>query len=208
MGRFLHVALTGGLAAGKSKVLRVFAECGACVLESDRLAREALEPGSAGYRAVVEAFGPQLLDTKGRIDRARLALRVFQDPQARERLEAIVHPEVRRRQQEWIRDAEAASDGGILVLDIPLLFEAGDPERFDVVVVVACSAEQQILRAVARGMTEDDARARIAVQMPTEEKVRRAHLVVDSSASQEKTRQRALEVFQELSRRQQALGTD
>jgi dephospho-CoA kinase len=202
VGRFLRVGLTGGLASGKSTVLAVFEEQGARVLEADELARDALRPGSRAAAAAVEAFGPDILAADGSIDRARLAERAFADAAARRRLEAIVHPEVQRGLERWIRETEASTEeGGILVAAIPLLFEAGRPERFDVIVVTRCPLEVQVRRAVDRGMEEADARARIGAQLSDEERVKRADLEVDTSGSLEETRVRARAVFDLLRQR-------
>ena len=199
------MGLTGGLASGKSTVLEVFRAQGAEVADADRFAREALSPGSPAERAVIEAFGRSILDPEGRIDRGRLASRVFQDPEARGLLEAIVHPEVIRREELWIDALEASGPSGILVVDAALLLEAGRADRYDVVIVVACHPEEQVRRAVARGMSEEDARARIAAQMPVGEKVERADLVIDSSASIEDTRAQARAVYRQLERRRSEL---
>ena len=173
----LRVALTGGIATGKSYCLRHFAELGVPVVDADRLAREAVTPGSPGLAAVVERFGREILAPDGSLDRAALGRIVFEDSRARAALEAIVHPEVYRRIRDWFANLPAGPRLGIA--DIPLVFETGHNHDFDVVVVAACQPEEQVARVMARdGLSEHDARARLAAQWPIEEKVKRANYVI------------------------------
>jgi dephospho-CoA kinase len=192
-GRIL-AGLTGGLACGKSTVLARLRELGAGTVDDDAIARRALDPGSPLLERVAAALGRDLLDPDGRLDRARLAERVFADAGRRRELEAIVHPEVVRRERE---ESERLLAAGyvVVVCDVPLLYETGGEERFDRVIVVACGPETQLQRAVARGMTEADARARIAAQMPLEEKARRADLVIDSGGTLTETLAAAERVY-------------
>jgi dephospho-CoA kinase len=172
----LRVALTGGIATGKSYCLRHFAELGVPVVDADQLARQAVTPGSPGLAAVAERFGREILAPDGSLDRAALGRIVFEDSRARASLEAIVHPEVYRRIREWYANLPASP---VAIADIPLVFETGHNHDFDVVVVVACQAEEQIRRVMARdGLSEHDARARLAAQWPIEEKVKRANYVI------------------------------
>ena len=173
----LRVALTGGIATGKSYCLRHFAELGVPVVDADRLARDAVAPGSPGLAAVVQHFGPELLLADGTLDRAALARIVFEDSRARASLEAIVHPEVYRRIREWFVNLPAAS--GVAIADIPLLFETGHNHDFDAVIVAACRPDEQLRRVMARdGLSEHDAKARLAAQWPIEEKAKRADHVI------------------------------
>ena len=173
----LRVALTGGIATGKSYCLRHFAELGVPVVDADRLAREAVAPGSPGLAAVVQHFGPELLLADGTLDRAALARIVFEDSRARASLEAIVHPEVYRRIREWFVNLPAAS--GVAIADIPLLFETGHNHDFDAVIVAACRPDEQLRRVMARdGLSDHDAKARLAAQWPIEEKAKRADHVI------------------------------
>ena len=173
----LRVALTGGIATGKSYCLAKFAALGVPVIDADALARDAVAPGSAGLAAVVARFGEAVLLPGGGLDRAALGRIVFGDAKARAALEAIVHPEVYRRVREWFANLPAGSRLGMA--DIPLVFETGHNHDFDRVIVCACEAPEQIRRVMARdGLTEDEARARVASQWPIEEKVGRASYVI------------------------------
>ena len=173
----LQVALTGGIATGKSYCLARFAELGVPTIDADRLARLAVAPGSAGLAAVARRFGAAVMRADGTLDRAALAKIVFADRTARADLEAIVHPDVYRRIREWF--AQLPLGTPLAIADIPLLFETGHEHEFDAVVVAACSPEEQLRRLVARdGLPEADARARLAAQSPIDEKVRRARYVI------------------------------
>lgn len=170
MGRVLRVGLTGGIGSGKSTVAARLVERGAVLVDSDRIAREVVAPGTPGLAAVVDAFGPAVLAADGSLDRPALAAVVFDDPGARKKLNAIVHPLVRRRSDELIAAAPADS---IVVQDIPLLVEGGMAARFPLVVVVHADPAVRVPRLVEqRGMPEADARARIAAQ--ADEAARRA----------------------------------
>jgi dephospho-CoA kinase len=172
-----QVALTGGIATGKSYCLARFGGLGAPTIDADRLARLAVAPGSPGLAAVSHRFGAAVVRADGTLDRAALAKIVFADRIARTDLEAIVHPEVYRRIREWF--AQLPFRTPLAIADIPLLFETGHEHDFDAVVVAACSPEEQLRRLVARdGLSEADAQARLAAQSSIEEKVRRAHYVI------------------------------
>lgn len=190
------VGLTGGIASGKSEVARMLAAKGAVVIESDVLAREVVEPGTPGLRAVVAAFGPDVLTADGSLDRARLARRVFADPQARARLEAIVHPLVRRRAEELVA---AAPPDAIVVQDIPLLVETGQADRFDVVVVVDVPEQVQIERLTRlRGMTIDEAKARIRAQASRDERLAVADVVLTNTGDLAELRAQVDELWNRL----------
>ena len=173
----LRVALTGGIATGKSYCLRHFAELGVPVVDADRLARDAVAPGSPGLSAVVQHFGPEVLLSDGTLDRAALGRIVFEDSRERAALEAIIHPEVYRRIREWFVNRPSAAR--VAIADIPLLFETGHNHDFDAVIVAACRPEEQVRRVMARdGLSEHDAKARLAAQWPIEEKAKRADHVI------------------------------
>jgi len=155
----LRIGLTGGLAAGKSTVAGWLREAGLTVIDADRLVAELYQPGEPGAGAVVELFGAELLDAAGAVDRARLASRVFADATARRRLEAAIHPLVRER---FLEIAEAAQ--GMVVLEATLLVEAGYADAFDVVVTVEADRENRLARAIARGLSREEAEARLAAQ--------------------------------------------
>ena len=173
----LRVALTGGIATGKSYCLSRFASFGVPTVDADILAREAVAPGTPGLQAVVARFGAGLLMPDGQLDRPALARIVFNDAKARAALEAIVHPEVYRRIRAWFVGLAPATR--LAIADIPLLFETGQSHDFDEVIVAACSLEEQIRRCMSRDqLSEADARARIGAQLPISEKVRRASRVI------------------------------
>ncbi|MGY1701097.1 dephospho-CoA kinase [Geodermatophilus sp. SYSU D00766] len=174
----LRIGLTGGIGSGKSTVAALLAARGALVVDSDAIAREVVEPGTPGLAAVADAFGPQVLTADGALDRAALASIVFRDPRARARLDGIVHPLVRARAQEVV--AEAPPDA-VVVQDVPLLVETGQAGRFDLVLVVETDLETRLARLVRRGLSEDDARARIAAQATDEQRRAVADVVLDNS---------------------------
>jgi dephospho-CoA kinase len=175
--KLVRIALTGGIATGKSYCLERFAALGASTIDADALAREAVTIGSPALAAVVAAFGTGVLAEDGSLDRPGLGRIVFTDGKARAALEAIIHPEVYRRIREWF--ANLRSGTGIAIADIPLVFETGHNHDFDAVVVAACAPEIQLRRVIDRDRLSDtDARARIAAQWPIEEKVRRATHVI------------------------------
>lgn len=176
--RTLHVGLTGGIGAGKSTVAALLAERGAIVLDADEAARAVVEPGTEGLEQIVRAFGAQVLAEDGALDRSRLAAVVFVDELRRAELNAIVHPRVRL----WMAErAAAAPDGSIVVQDIPLLVEGGLVPLFDHVVVVNATDEDRLARLAARGMTPEQAKARMAAQAPRAERDAAADTVIDNS---------------------------
>jgi dephospho-CoA kinase len=192
----MRVGLTGGVASGKSSVAAVLAELGAVLIDADKLAREVVAPGTDGLRRVVEEFGPGVLTAEGSLDRPALGAVVFGDEPARRRLEAIIHPLVRARAHEL---EAAAPDGAVVVHDIPLLVETGQADRFDAVLVVDVPVPTQIARMVEqRGMTPEDAAARVAAQATREQRVAAATYVIDNTGTLEDLRERVTEVFEKL----------
>lgn len=188
----LRVALTGGIATGKSVCLRRFAELGAPVIDADVVARDVVAPGTPALAAIATRFGPAVLRADGSLDRAAMARLVFADATARRDLEAIIHPAVYEVIDRWFDDLRNHPTGvqgaSVAIADIPLLYETGHERRFDRVVVAACSPEQQLERLMARdAMTADDARRRIASQQSIELKRAQADLVIDTSGSIEET---------------------
>lgn len=176
----LRIGLTGGIASGKSMVADELARLGAVVIDADVLAREVVEPGTPGLAAVVERFGDGVL-REGRLDRARLGQIVFADPQARQDLEGIIHPAVRRRAAEL--EGEAGSDA-IVVHVIPLLVETAQSQDFDLCVVVDVDRETQLARLAQRdGFGLDQANARIAAQASREARLAVADIVLDNRGS-------------------------
>jgi dephospho-CoA kinase len=181
-----RIGLTGGIAAGKSVAAQRLAERGAVLIDYDVLSREAVAPGSAGLAEVVEAFGPEVLAADGVLDRPRLGAVVFADPSARERLNAIVHPVVRRLAAEREAAAAAADPGAVVVHDIPLLVETGRADAFHVVVVVDAPALLRVERLVrTRGLDRAEAERRIAAQASDADRLAAADVVLDGSGDPE-----------------------
>ena len=194
----LRVGLTGGIASGKSQILAGFAKAGLIPLDLDRIAHELMARGGAAYAEVVAAFGPGILTESGGIDRKVLGRRVFAEPDARTRLNAIVHPKVRVEEARRVR-ALAPGAASVVVTDAALLIETGSHLRFDRIVVVDCGREEQLRRLMARdGLDAASATARLEAQMPAAEKRRFAHFIIDSSGALDATRARAGAVAREL----------
>ena len=192
----MRVGLTGGVASGKSTVSAMLADLGAVVIDADLLAREVVAKGTDGLAEVVEAFGPGVLTAGGELDRPAMGAIVFGDETERRRLEAIIHPRVRARGAEM---EAAAPEGAVVVHDIPLLAETGQAAAFDAVVVVDVPTEVQVERMTTlRGMSEADARARIAAQATREARLAVATYVVENSGTTEDLRRRVAEVFENL----------
>src|SRR5215207_2896489 len=182
----LRVGLTGGIGSGKSTAARRFAERGAVLVDSDVLARDVVAPGTTGLAEIVATFGTGVLAPDGSLERPALAAVVFGDPEARARLNAIVHPRVRERTEELVA---AASGDAIVVQDVPLLVETGSPAAFALVVVVDADPEVRVRRLVdARGMAEADARARIAAQASDDARRAAADVVLDNGGPPERLR--------------------
>ncbi len=181
MPGMLRIGLTGGIGAGKSTVSDTFRECGAVIVDGDVIAREVVEPGTEGLAALVETFGSDILLPSGALDRPALAAKAFVDDEQRAKLNAIVHPLVGRRRSEIIA---AVSEDTVVVEDIPLLVETGMAPLFPLVVVVHTEEETRVRRLVEiRGMTEADARARVAAQASDEQRRAIADVVLDNSGS-------------------------
>lgn len=179
--RTVLVGLTGGIGSGKSTVARLLAERGALVLDADVAAREVVAPGTEGLAAVVAEFGDAVLGPDGALDRAALASIVFADPDRRTALNAIVHPRVRA----WMAErVVAAPEGSVVVQDVPLLVESGLAGLFELVVVVDAADSVRVARLVRdRGMTEQEASARIAAQAPREQRLAAADVVLTNDGT-------------------------
>jgi dephospho-CoA kinase len=191
------IGLTGGLGSGKSTVSAILRELGATVVDADEGARVVVQRGQPGFAKVVDAFGPEMVGPDGELDRQRLADLVFAEEAARRRLNAIVWPLVR----DWMAariGAASAPQARVVVLDIPLLYEADREAGTEGVIVVWAPEEAQVARAVSRGMGEADARARVAAQMPLAEKRHRATWVIDNSGSVDETRAAVEKLWREL----------
>ncbi len=194
-----RIGLTGGIAAGKSVAARRLGELGAVVIDSDVLAREAVAPGSAGLDAVVEEFGSTVLAGDGSLDRAALASIVFSDAAARSRLDALVHPIVRRLSAEHEAAAAVVDPGAVVVHDIPLLVETGQADAFHVLVVVHAPAVLRVERLVRlRGLDRSEAEARVAAQASDDERLAVADVVLDGTGSDEDLRAQVDQLWDRL----------
>jgi dephospho-CoA kinase len=205
----LRVGLTGGLGSGKSTVAAMFAELGAAVIGADQLGRQLMQPGEAVYAAIVQRFGAGVVWADGSLDRRALAELAFQHNQA-DALNRIVHPAVVAAQQEWMRGVFAKEPWRVAMVESALIFEVekwgtapGWLERFDRLILVTVPDEMKIARFVARAVdqngAEADARARLALQIPDEEKAPRCDFVIDNSGSLEETRAVVEGIYRELS---------
>ncbi|MEU2356736.1 dephospho-CoA kinase [Streptomyces misionensis] len=199
----LKVGLTGGIGAGKSEVSRLLVEHGAVLIDADRIAREVVAPGTPGLRAVVDAFGTDVLAPDGSLDRPRLGSIVFADPDRLAVLNSIVHPLVGARSREL---EEAAAPDAVVIHDVPLLTENGLAPLYDLVIVVDARPETQLDRLTRlRGMTEEDARARMAAQATREQRRAIADIVIDNDVPLDALRKRVDAVWDDLVHR--ARGT-
>jgi dephospho-CoA kinase len=180
----LVVGLTGGIGSGKSTVAELLRARGATVIDADLLAREVVAPGTPGFRAVVARFGPGVVDPDGGLDRRALAGIVFADPGALADLNAIVHPAVRARIDDRLRELRTTAEAGVVVLEIPLLVESGRSYGAAAVIVVDCPEDVALRRLVVeRGMDEGDARRRMAAQVSRADRLAAADIVIDNSGS-------------------------
>ncbi len=177
----LRLGLTGGIASGKSTVSAMLRELGFPVLDADSMAHELIEPGSGAYDEIVREFGESVLSADKKVDRSALAKIVFADPAKLQKLNAFVHPHVEETIISRLAELEREGSHCAVFVEAALIIEAGLDKKLDGVVVVWCKPEQQIERLVARGMSEEDARRRMAAQLPVEEKVRQATETIDCS---------------------------
>ena len=194
--------LTGGIASGKSTIARFLSEVGAQVVDADKIAREVVKRGTPGYDAVLAFFGRTILLPDGVIDRKRLGEIIFNDPDKKASLDAIVHPLVFERSAEMIAQIAAETPDAVVIMDVPLLMEANMGRDLKEVIVVYVPETLQLERLMNRdGIDEQAAMARIRSQMPIEEKRRRATVVIDNSGTIVESRRRALAVFNRLKQR-------
>ena len=203
----LNVGLTGGIATGKSTVVRMLVGKGARVIDHDALVHILQEPGQPVWESIVSAFGRDILDSADRIDRKKLGALVFVDAGRRKVLEGIVHPAVleegRRQREEIVKEDEQA----IILSDIPLLLEVGMQNEFDLVLLVYAPPELQILRVMKRNsLSREEAIARLRSQMPIDEKLKFAHLVIRNDGTMRELEKSVEEVWQELVLRERAKG--
>jgi dephospho-CoA kinase len=195
------IGLTGGIASGKSTVARVLERVGAGIVDADRIAREVVDKGSDGLREVVAAFGREVLADDGSLDRQKVAAVVFKDEQARRTLQAITHPRIGQLSARRIAEL-LASAASYVVYDAPLLVEVGAHKGLDALIVVAAGEANQVARAVERdGLSPEEAKRRIAAQLPLSRKVEVADYVIHNDGTLAELEQRALEVHGEIVRR-------
>ena len=194
----LKVALTGGIATGKSYVLEQFRRHGIPCLDADALAHGVMAPGTEATTAIAARFGQEMLAADGSVDRARLGPVVFADAAARRDLEAIVHPAVHRAIAAGIRAFELTGDALLAIVDVPLLYETGSESKFDKVIVTECPPDVQMARLMDRGLTEPAARQRLAAQLPTHEKATRADFVIRTDGTFAETDSQVEQVLRAL----------
>ena len=197
----LRVGLTGSIGVGKSFVASIFLELGCHVVDADQTAREVVMPGTPGLKALTEAFGEEILNPDGTLNRKQLGAVVFNDESQRQRLNHILHPFIIERQDEIMNAWEAEDQGGIGIIDAALMIESGGYKRFDKLIVVHCRPEVQLERLMLRDkLSRDEALRRINSQMPQEEKQKFADYLIDTSDGYESTRAQTEAVNQKLIR--------
>ena len=191
------IGLTGGIACGKSTVSNVLKDCGARIVDADAIAHELSQPNQPIFHAYVELFGPEIVTPEGTLDRAEIARRVFSDTVLRDKMNARVHPIIRAAAEDRL-DAAHMDGTAVVVLDVPLLFEAGWDALTNDTWVVTLPPEEQLARLLARDHTMDEAeaRARIAAQMPLAEKCMRADVVIENSGTREETKERVEKLWE------------
>jgi dephospho-CoA kinase len=195
----LRVGLTGGLACGKSFVGHALAELGCYLIEADKLGHEVMLPGAEAYDAIVGEFGPSIIGDDGRVNRRKLSALVWDHPDRLAKLNSFVHPAVRAREQQCMSEIAQTDPHAIIVVEAAILVETGSYKSFDKLIVVTCTAEQQMERALHRGSySKEEVRARLARQLPIEEKLRVADYIIDTSGLKENTLQQVRAVYEKL----------
>jgi len=190
----IKVALTGGIASGKSTVLKMFKELGAKVLDCDRIAKALTRRGNRGYKRIVQEFGPEILDEKGRIDRKKLAQIVFFDEEKRKKLNSLIHPLVYERLEKRMKRMRE----DVVIVDVPLLVESGGEKMFDKVIVVYSEPFVQLNRLIIRGLSEEEALARIRSQASWEERLRVADFVVRGDVDIKETKKEVEKIWKHI----------
>jgi dephospho-CoA kinase len=195
----LRVGLTGGLASGKTFVGHALAELGCHLIEADALGHQVLLPGGEAYDAVVNEFGQEIVDDDGYIDRHKLGMQVWDQPERLAKLNSLVHPAVIARQQAIIAGITKTDPAAIVVVEAAILVETGSYRRFDRLIVVVCTPEQQMERAMRRvAYSKEEVLARLSRQLPLAEKVRVADYVIDTSGTKEQTIEQVKTVYNSL----------
>jgi dephospho-CoA kinase len=193
------VGLTGGMGSGKSLAAKFFAEQGAHIIDADQLSRELVRPGHPALKEIVDAFGEDILEPSGNLDREALAKIIFDDTENKSSLEAILHPKVIVREQEKYLSISASYPSAIVIVDTALLIESGNYKNVDKVIVVQSREEQQVQRILSRGFQSyDQAIARIKNQMSFEEKSKYADYILDNQSQEEDLRQKVQEIYAKL----------
>jgi dephospho-CoA kinase len=197
----LRTGLTGGIASGKSTIARLFAALGCITVDADQIVARLYQPGEAGHEALVRSYGSGILLPDGTIDRRKLADVAFASDDSAKALNALIHPIVVAEEGRLIAAKEERGDGDrIVIVEATLLIEAGGKDRYDRIVVVDVDPETQLARAIARGMTPEDAARRIARQMSREERLRYADYVIDNSGGLQAAEAETKRVFEALQR--------
>lgn len=196
------VGITGGVASGKTTVAGIFKQCGAVVIDADKLARDVVNPSKPAWREIVKTFGKGVLNPDRTINRHVLGTMVFRHPAKRRSLEQIIHPRVAREQIRLTRKAARTNPKAVVVYDVPLLFEAGIDKRVDKIIVVTADRKTQVARLRTRnGLTVAEALRRIKSQMPLTKKCRRADYILDGTLSHQVLRTCVRTLYKELQRR-------
>ena len=191
--------MTGGLASGKSFVGQALADLGCYLIEADKLGHEVMLPGGEAYEAIVQEFGREILDSGGRINRRKLGGMVFHDEKRLAKLSGLVHPPVQKREEAMMAEIAQRDARAIVVVEAAILVETGRYKDFDRLIVVTCAAEQQMERALERGSySKEEIQARLARQLPLEEKLRVADYVIDTSGDKEATLEQVRNVYRSL----------
>lgn len=194
----LKIGLTGGIASGKSEVSAMLRDRDIPVLASDALGHKLIEPGEAAYDEVIKEFGSEILGENDWIDRGKLGAIVFADPAKRAKLNWILHPKILETIRNWFKSLDHPGGPEFAVMEAALIYEANVQKDVDRVVVCWCKPDQQMERLLERGLTEEQARRRIAAQMPVDEKKRLADMVIDCSGTLEETQQQVAELVGKL----------
>jgi dephospho-CoA kinase len=195
----LTVGLTGGLASGKSFVGRALADLGCYLIEADKLGHAVMMPSGEAYHGIVEEFGREILDAEGRISRRKLSGMVWHDPASLAKLNSLVHPPVQQREEARMAEIARSDPDAIVVVEAAILVETGRYKSFDRLIVVTCAAGQQMERALERGTyNEEEILARMARQLPLEEKLKVADYVIDTSGDKEATLEQVRKVYGDL----------
>ncbi|MGH9435033.1 MAG: dephospho-CoA kinase [Terriglobia bacterium] len=196
-----YFGLTGGVGCGKSTVASYFLALGAKVIDADQIGHDLLRPARPAFKEILRQFGGEILSPEGAIDRKRLGAIIFAHPEKRRALNAVLHPPIIARQEELAARYRRAKQNAVIIVDAALIYEAGIESRFRKVLVAWCSPEQQIERLMAKpGLSRGEAAARVAAQMPQDEKRRRADYVIDCSVSLDHTRAQVEGIYPRLVR--------